>query len=100
MNKVPILSVYSNILLSGCIKYMARRQRKTIEDKIAEKEKIIKSLNIRIEKEGKELKALLSEQKQKEVEILYDFIKTSHLGLNEATEVLQQYLSNKYEATA
>lgn len=79
---------------------MARGQRKTIEDKIAEKEEIIKALNIRIEKEGKELKALLSEQKQKEVEILYDFIKTSHLSLNEATEALQQYLSSKYEATA
>lgn len=95
------MSVYSNILLSGGIKkYMARGQRKTIEDKIAEKEEIIKALNVRIEKESKELKALLSEQRQKEVEILYDFIKTSHLSLNEATEVLQQYLSSKYEATA
>lgn len=79
---------------------MARGQRRTIEDKIAEKEELIKALNTRIEKESKELKALLGEQKQKEVEILYDFIKTSHLGLNEATEVLQQYLCNKYEATA
>lgn len=79
---------------------MARGQRRTIEDKIAEKEELIKALNIKIEKENKELKALLSEQKQKEIEILYDFIKMSHLGLNEATEVLQQYLANKYEATA
>jgi len=79
---------------------MARGQRRTIEDKIAEKEEIINALNIRIEKENKELKALLNEQKQKEVEILYGFIKTSHLGLDEATKVLQQYLSNKYEATA
>ena len=79
---------------------MARGQRRSIEDKIAEKEEILNALNIRIEKENKELKALLSEQKQKEVETLYDFIKTSHLGLNEAMEVLQQYLSNKYEATA
>ena len=79
---------------------MARGQKRTVEDKIADKEKLIEALNIRIEKENKELKALLSEQKQKEIEILYDFIKTSHLGLNEATEVLQQYLSNKYEATA
>ena len=79
---------------------MARGQRKTIEEKIAEKEEIIKALNIRLGKEDKELKALLSEQKQREVEILYKFIKTSHLSLNEATEVLQQYLSRKYEATA
>lgn len=79
---------------------MARGQRRTLEDKITEKEELINALNTRIEKETKELKALLSEQKQKEIEVLYDFIKTSHLGLNEATEVLQQYLSNKYEATA
>lgn len=79
---------------------MARGQRKSIEEKIYEKEKLIEALNTRIEKESKELKALLSEQKQKELENLYDFIKTSHLGLNEATEALQQYLSNKYEATA
>lgn len=79
---------------------MARGKRKSIEEKIYEKEELVKALNTRIEKETKELKALLSEKKQKEIETLYDFIKTSHLGLNEATEVLQQYLSNKYEATA
>ncbi len=79
---------------------MARGKRKSIKEKIYEKEELVKALNTRIEKETKELKALLSEQKQKEIETLYDFIKTSHLGLNEATEVLQQYLSNKYEATA
>lgn len=78
---------------------MARGQRRTIEDKIVEKKELIKSLNIRIEKENQELKALLSEQKQKEIETLYNFIKTSHLGLNEAIEALQQYLLNKYEAT-
>ncbi len=43
---------------------MARGQRKSIEDKIAEKEEIIRALNIRIEKENKEIKALLSKQKQ------------------------------------
>ena len=79
---------------------MARGKRKSFKEKIYEKEELVKALNTRIEKETKELKALLSEQKQKEIETLYDFIKTSHLGLNEATEVLQQYLSNKYEATA
>ena len=79
---------------------MARGQRKSIEYKIAEKEELINALIVRIEKENKELKALLSEQRQKEIEMLYDFIKKSCLSLNEATEVLQQYLSNKYGATA
>ena len=79
---------------------MARWQRKSVEEKILEKEELINALNIRPRKENDELQALISEQKQKEVEMLYDFIQTSHLSLNEATEVLQQYLSDKYEATA
>lgn len=79
---------------------MARGQRKSIEDKITEKEELIDALNIRIEKETKELKALLKEQKQKEIESLYSFMKTSCLSLDEVTEVLQQYLSNKYSETA
>ena len=35
---------------------MARGQRRTIEEKIAEKEELIKALNIRIEKRVKSLK--------------------------------------------
>ncbi|MBD5395206.1 MAG: hypothetical protein HDR71_13285 [Lachnospiraceae bacterium] len=54
---------------------MARGQKRTVEDKIADKEKLIEALNIRIEKENKELKALLSEQKQKEVEIYMILLK-------------------------
>lgn len=78
---------------------MARGQRKPIEEKITEKEELINSLSIRLDKEKEELKALLNEQKQQE-ETLYDFIKTANLSVYEATEVLQQYLSEKYEATA
>lgn len=79
---------------------MARGQRKPIENKIAEKEELINSLSIRLEKEKEELKALLSEQKKQEVETLYDFIKTSDLSVYEATEALQKYVSDKYEETA
>ncbi len=79
---------------------MARGKRKTIEEKIAEKEEIIECLQIRINKETNELKALLREKNQKEIETLHDFIKKSNLNLYEATEVLQEYMSHKYEATA
>lgn len=79
---------------------MARGQRKPIEEKIAEKEELINTLNIRLEKENNELKALLSVKRQEEIEMLYEFIKVSNLNINEAIEVLQEYLSNKYEATA
>ena len=79
---------------------MARGKRKTIEEKIAEKEEIIECLQIRINKETNELKALLREKNQKEIETLHDFIKKSNLNLYEATEVLQEYMSHKYKATA
>lgn len=79
---------------------MAKGQKKSIEKKIQQKQEIIDSLEIRIMHEKEELEALISEQKQKEVEILYDFIKTSNLDINEAIEVLQQYVAEKYEATA
>lgn len=76
---------------------MARGQRKSIEEKIQRKQEIIDALEVRIDHEREELEDLISEQKQKEVEILYDFIKTSNLGVNEATEVLQQYLKDHEE---
>lgn len=40
---------------------MVRGQRKSIEEKIVEKEEIIRALDIRIEKENRERKALLGE---------------------------------------
>lgn len=79
---------------------MARGQRRSIEEKILQKQEVIDALEVRIEHERDELEALISEQKQKEVEILYDFIKTSNLGVNEATELLQQYVEEHEEVMA
>lgn len=71
---------------------MARGQRKTIEEKILQKQEMINNLSARIESEQNELQALLNEQKQQEVETLYDFIKTSDMSVYEAIEMLR---SNK-----
>ena len=79
---------------------MARGQKKSIEEKIQQKQELIDSLEERIEHEREELEALISEQKQKEVETLYDFIKTSNLDVYEATEVLQQYVTEHEEVMA
>ncbi len=79
---------------------MARGQRRTIEEKIQQKQDVIDSLEVRLEHEREELEALLSEQKQKEVETLYDFIKASDLDVEEATELLKKHLSGQYEVTA
>ena len=79
---------------------MARGQRRTIEEKILQKKEIINNLSVRIESEQNELQALLNEQKQQEVEILYEFIKTSDMSVYESIEVLKNSFNEKYNATA
>lgn len=79
---------------------MARGQRKSIDEKISQKEELIKSIETRLEHEREELEALLSEKYQQEVKTLNDFLKASELSAQEATEVLRQYLSEKYQITA
>ena len=68
---------------------MARGVRKSIEEKIADKEELISALEVRVEKEKKELEALMAEQKQQEVESLYNFLKESNLSIDKATEILK-----------
>lgn len=79
---------------------MARGQRRSIEEKIQQKQEVIDALEVRLEHEREELEALIIEQKQKEVETLYDFIKSTNLGVDEATEVLQQYVADHEEILA
>ena len=79
---------------------MARGQRKSIDEKIKQKQELIDSIKTRLEHERKELEELLNEKQQPEVKILNDFLKTSGMSVYEATEVLQQYVSGQYEETA
>ncbi len=68
---------------------MARGVRKSIDEKIAEKRELLNALEIRLEKEKKELELLLNEQKQQEVESLYNLLKETNLSVNEASEILK-----------
>ena len=79
---------------------MARGQRKSIEEKIAEKQELINSLNSRLEKETEELNSLLSEQKYQEIENLYELVKASNLSVEDVTTILNGYLTDNYEETA
>lgn len=79
---------------------MARGQRKSIDEKIKQKQELIDSIKTRLEHERKELEELLNEKQQQEVKVLNDFLKTSGMSVYEATEVLQQYVSGQYEETA
>ena len=79
---------------------MARGQRKSIEEKIAEKQDLINSLNSRLEKEIEELNSLLNEQKYQEIENLYELVKASNLSVEDVTAILNGYLTDNYEETA
>ena len=79
-------------------KNMARGQRKSIEEKIQQKQEVIDALEVRLEHEREELEALMNEQKQKEVETLYDFIKSTNLDVCEATDILKQYVTENEDA--
>lgn len=68
---------------------MARGVRKSIDEKIAEKRELLNALEVRVEKEKRELEMLLNEQKQQEVESLYNLLKEANLSVNEASEILK-----------
>lgn len=73
---------------------MARGQRKTIEEKISEKEELIGALKIRLKSEQAELDALYKEKREKALESLNQMIDSSGLELCEVSELLQQYIES------
>lgn len=79
---------------------MARGQRKTIEDRIAEKEELIGALKIRIKSEQAELDALYKEKREKALDSLNQMIDSSGLALSEVSEVLQQYIESRAQQSA
>lgn len=79
---------------------MARGQRKSIEEKIAEQQKIVDSLTIRLQKEIETLEALLNEQKLIRLEILDKMISEANLSPEEVSNILQEHINNQYSATA
>ncbi|TCL60023.1 hypothetical protein EDD76_103215 [Kineothrix alysoides] len=74
---------------------MAGRPKKPLEDRIAEKEALISSLQTRIKSEQSELEALYNEKKLKDLESLSDLLNTSGLNADEITEAIESYISQK-----
>lgn len=74
---------------------MARRQRKSIEEKIVAKQELIQALLTRVESEKRELEELEQEKKRKELEAVSELIADSGLQPDEVTAILQQYLEKK-----
>ena len=73
---------------------MARGQRKTVEEKISEKEELILALRTRLKSEQNELDALYKEKRDRDLEELSQFLASSGLKLEEAYEILQEYVRN------
>lgn len=79
---------------------MARGQRKSIEEKIAEKEELIGALKIRLKSEQAELDSLYKEKREKALDSINQMIDSSGLKLSEVSEVLQQYIESRAQQPA
>ena len=74
---------------------MARGQRKTVEEKIAEKEEVILTLQSKLKAEQSGLDALYKEKREKELEGISQLLETSGLSTEEAFDILQEYVQNQ-----
>lgn len=79
---------------------MARGQRRTIEEKIADKEEIIRALQVRIKSEKEELENLYQEKREKELEKLSEMLKASGLSPEDAADILKEHVNIQQEKTA
>ena len=76
---------------------MARGQRKSIEEKIAEKEKLIQALKTRLKSEQGELDALYREKRDRDLEGLNQILSDAGMDIDEASDILQSYIQNREE---
>ncbi len=74
---------------------MARGQRKTVEEKIAEKEKLIQALKTRLKSEQGELDALYREKRDRDLEGLNQILAGAGLDIGEASDILQSYIQSR-----
>ena len=74
---------------------MARGQRRTIEEKIAEKEELIAALRTRLKSEQSELGALNREKKNRDLDSLNQLLESTGLDISEASDILQDYIQNR-----
>ncbi len=79
---------------------MARGPRKTIEEKITEKEEMIKALQTRIKSEKEELETMYQEKREKDMARLSEVLKASGLTPDDAADILQEHLEQLGEETA
>ena len=71
---------------------MARGQRKTIEEKISEKENLIESLKIRLKSEQRELEELHKEKREVDMKALHEVLEEANIAAVDAADIIRGYL--------
>lgn len=79
---------------------MARGKKRSIEEKIADKEELIAALQRRIKAEQEELEAFYNEKKLKDLEGLDSLVKTAGLSSEEVEEALNLYLEQRQDVAS
>lgn len=79
---------------------MARGQRKSIEDKIREKEEVIAALKIRVSSEEKELAELKKEKREKEMAAISCMLEESNISIEKAKEIIGNHIAAMVGETA
>lgn len=74
---------------------MPRGPRKTIEDKIREKEEYIQALKTRLQSENRELEALKQEKRAKEIEEIAGLLEDSGVTVEQARNILEQHIAQE-----
>ena len=70
-----------------------RGVKKTINEKIEEKELIIRELSEKLEKEKSELKVLLEKQKEQQTSQILSLMDKNNLSIEDIKEILLQHFS-------
>ena len=73
---------------------MARGQRKSIDEKIREKEELIEALKVRIQSEERELNDLLTEKRNKEAEAITRMLAEAGISMEEAKDLIAQHVAD------
>lgn len=72
---------------------MARGARKSLQEKIAQKEELIDSLTVRLKKEREELNELMETQKMEELKELRLAVEQSGLGISDIIQMAQTQMA-------
>ena len=73
---------------------MARGQRKSIDEKIREKEELIGALKVRIQSEERELNDLITEKRNKEAEAITRMLADAGIIMEEAKNLIAQHVAD------